>query len=269
MPNSLADVLTVLALAGPKTSRIELGTAIVPTYTRHPNVMAQQALTVNKAAGGRLTLGIGPSHRPAIERLGLSYDHAARHVREYLSVLRPLVDTGRVSFKGKVFDITTGIQAPGPPFPILISALAPLMLRVAGELADGTITWMTGPKTLREHTVPRIREAAAKVGRPAPRVVVGLPIAVTEDVRAGRASAGRKFQVYGALPSYRAMLDREGVEGPGDVAIVGDEAAVGEVLRRLEEGGTTDFLAVPYPVDGDPEAIERTRAFLVRMARSG
>jgi alkanesulfonate monooxygenase SsuD/methylene tetrahydromethanopterin reductase-like flavin-dependent oxidoreductase (luciferase family) len=140
------------------------------------------------------------------------------------------------------------------------------MLALAGSQADGTITWMTGPKTLREHTVPRIGEAAAKSGRPAPRVVAGLPIAVTEDVTGAREVAGRAFQVYGFLPSYRAMLDREGVEGPADVAIAGDESAVGEQLQRLAEAGVTDFMAAIFPVGKDPAAsIARTRATLVGL----
>ena len=265
------DALMAAAFSGHATRTIEVGTAIVPTFPRHPVTMAQQALTAAAAARGRFTLGVGLSHQVVIEAmLGLSWAKPYSHMKEYLAVLCPLVREGSVSHYGEEYRVTASVSVPGAkPCPILVAALAPRMLALTGAVADGTITWMTGPKTVREHTVPRIREAAAKAGRPAPRVVVGLPIAVTRDVGAGRASAGRKFQVYGALPSYRAMLDREGVEGPGDVAIVGDEAAVGEVLRRLEEGGTTDFLAVPYPVDGDPEAIERTRAFLVRLARSG
>jgi alkanesulfonate monooxygenase SsuD/methylene tetrahydromethanopterin reductase-like flavin-dependent oxidoreductase (luciferase family) len=127
---------------------------------------------------------------------------------------------------------------------------------------------MTGPKTLREHTIPRLCEAAAAAGRPAPRIVVGLPVAVTGEAAAGRETAGRVFQVYGGLPSYRAMLDREGVEGPADVALVGDEAAVGEQIERLREMGVTDFLAAPFPVGGDPAAsFERTRALLLRCLR--
>jgi alkanesulfonate monooxygenase SsuD/methylene tetrahydromethanopterin reductase-like flavin-dependent oxidoreductase (luciferase family) len=153
------------------------------------------------------------------------------------------------------------------PCPILIAALAPKMLALAGREADGTITWMTGPKTLREHTVPRICEAASAAGRPTPRVVVGLPIAVTADIAAARAAAARTFQIYGMLPSYRAMLDREGAEGPANVAIVGDEGAVGEALGHLRDAGATDLLAVPFAVDGDADAVARTRGLLVRLAR--
>jgi alkanesulfonate monooxygenase SsuD/methylene tetrahydromethanopterin reductase-like flavin-dependent oxidoreductase (luciferase family) len=141
------------------------------------------------------------------------------------------------------------------------------MLALTGREADGTITWMTGPRTIREHTVPRISEAAAAAGRPAPRVIVGLPVAVTKEVAGARATAARGFQIYGALPSYRAMLDREGAEGPADVVIVGDESAVGEQLDRLAEAGATDFLSVPFRVEGDRDAFERTRAFLARLAK--
>ena len=142
------------------------------------------------------------------------------------------------------------------------------MLALAGRETDGTITWMTGPRTVRDHTVPRICEAASAAGRPAPRIVVGLPVAVTTDVATARESAARGFQIYGMLPSYRSMLDREGAEGPADVAIVGDESAVGEALGRLAEAGATDFLAVPFNVHGDPGVLERTRALLVRLAGS-
>jgi alkanesulfonate monooxygenase SsuD/methylene tetrahydromethanopterin reductase-like flavin-dependent oxidoreductase (luciferase family) len=141
------------------------------------------------------------------------------------------------------------------------------MLALTGREADGTITWMTGPKTIREHTVPRIAEAAAQAGRPAPRIVVGLPVAITKDPAAARRAAAQQFAIYGTLPSYRAMLDREGAEGPADVVIAGDEATVGAALAELDAAGTTDFLWAPCPVEGDGEAVPRTRAFLAKLAR--
>src|SRR5579885_3053934 len=230
------DAILAAALCARETSRIELGTAVVPTYPRHPVAMAQ---------------------------LGLSSARPYSHMKEYMAVLAPLIRTGSVSYAGTEYRVTAQVSVPGAtPCPILMAALAPRMLALAGREADGTITWMTGPRTIREHTVPRIREAAAKAGRPAPRVIVSLPVAVTRDVAAARASAARGFQIYGMLPSYRAMLDREGVGGPGDVAVVGDESAVGEQLRRLAEAGATDFLAIPFRVQGDDDAVERTRAFL-------
>ena len=172
-----ADALTVLALAGPRTRRIELGTAVVPVYPRHPTALAQQALTANAAAGGRLALGIGPSHHLAVERLGLRYAGVARYVREYVSILRPLVHEGSVDVTGQALTArAVTLRVPGArPFPILVAALAPRMLRLAGELADGTITWMVGLRTLADHLAPTIRAAAAAAGHPPPRLALGPP----------------------------------------------------------------------------------------------
>jgi F420-dependent oxidoreductase-like protein len=262
------DAILACAICGRETSRIEVGTAVVPTYPRHPTAMAQQAMSAAAACRGRFALGIGLSHQLVIEgMLGLSFAKPFSHIREYLSVLQPLLREGKVAHEGKEFRVSSTLNVAGAtPPPVLIAALAPKMLALAGSEADGTITWMTGPKTLREHTIPTISEAAAKGGRPAPRIVAGLPIAVTEDVVTARETAGRAFQVYGFLPSYRAMLDREGVAGPADVALVGDESAVGEQIARLAEAGVTDLLATVFPVGKDATAsIARTRALLVRM----
>lgn len=265
------DAMTACAFAGHATQRIEVGTAVVPTFLRHPVGMAQQALSTNAACRGRFALGIGLSHQIVIESmLGLSFAKPFTHIREYLAVLGPLMRDGRVSHQGSEYRVAAQMSVPGAtPPPILIAALAPRMLGLAGAEAAGTITWMTGPKTLREHTIPRISEAAAKAGRPAPRIVCGLPIAVCDDPAAGRARAGRAFQVYGGLPSYRSMMDREGVEGPADLAIVGDESAVGEQLERLEGLGVTDFLATIFPAtkEGAAESVARTRALLMRLSR--
>jgi F420-dependent oxidoreductase-like protein len=257
------DALTVIALAGPATSRIEIGTAVVPTYTRHPNVMAQQALTANAATKGRLALGIGPSHRPVIERLGMSYDHAALHVREYVTIVRALVHEGRVDFHGKMYNLTAALQVPGAqPFPVLISALAPRMLRTAGEVADGTVTWMAGRKAVETHVAPRITAAAREAGRPSPRVVVALPVAVCDDEAAGREKAGQTFQMYGQLTNYRRILDVEG-SNPGDVALCGPEASVERQVRAFASAGATDFVCAIYPVgDDNAGSIRRTREFL-------
>jgi F420-dependent oxidoreductase-like protein len=264
------DAIMAAAFSARATSKLELGTAVVPTYPRHPVAMAQQALTAQAAAGGRFSLGIGLSHQLVIEGMyGMSFAKPYSHMKEYLDVLAPLIRTGTVSHAGKEYTVNITLNVAGAaPCPILVAALAPKMLALAGAVADGTITWMTGPKTLREHTIPSIREAAAKAGRAAPRVVVGLPIAVTTEIAAAREIAGRAFQIYGFLPSYRAMLDREGVEGPADVAIVGDESSVGEQLQHLASIGVTDFLAAPFAVGADGKAsVERTRALLLKMIR--
>ncbi len=259
------DALTLFALAGQRTERIRMGTAVVPTFPRHPVMLAQQALTANAATGGRIDLGIGLSHRPTVEeRWGLPFERPARHMSEYLSVLRSLVDGGSARFEGDIFRVNADIDVPSAePFPILVAALAPRMLRIAGQQAEGTVTWMVGPRTLRTHVVPRISEAASDAGRPAPRVCVGLPIAVTDDPVGARLQAAEHFGRYGLLPSYRRMLDIEGVESPADIAVVGSEDEVTEQLSAVAEAGATELLASIFPHGDDEEAsVARTRALV-------
>ena len=259
------DALTLLALSGGATRTIEMGTAVVPTYPRHPMALAQQALTTQAAAGGRLLLGIGLSHRPVVEdRWGMSFHAPAQHMDEYLTVLQLLMQTGNVDFHGEHFSVSGEIaRMTDTPPSVCVAALAPRMLRMAGSRADGTITWMVGPRTLDTHVVPRISSAAEDAGRPAPRVCVGLPICVTDDRQAGFEAASGYFQRYGTLPSYRRMLDIEGVESPAEVAIIGDEAEVEDQLKALSSAGATDFLASIFPVGDDADgSVARTRELL-------
>lgn len=260
------DAMSVLAIAGTRTSRIPLGTAVVPIFSRHPFVMAQQASTVQAAAGGRFTLGVGLSHAPVVEGMwGLSYDRPAQRMKEYLSVIGPLLTEGRVGYQGELYRTNAGVDVEaGRPVPLLVAALAPRMLRLAGEMAEGTITWMAGPKTIATHIVPKLRIAAQEAGRRAdPRVVVGLPVAVTDDEAAGREAAAKVFQVYGQLPNYRRMLDVESAPGPGAVAITGTESDVERQVRGLATAGATDLLAQIYPVGDDADASRsRTRDLL-------
>jgi F420-dependent oxidoreductase-like protein len=256
------DALTALAVAGSQVPGIELGTAVVPTYPRHPAVLAQQALTAALAVGpGRLALGIGLSHQIVIERMyGYSFDRPARHMREYLSVLLPLLDGTPASVDGSTLSAHIGLSVPRTGrVPVLLAALAPRMLSLAGEQTDGTVLWMTGPATVRDYVVPAISAAASAAGRPSPRVVCILPVAVTDDPDAARASASEEFAIYGQLPSYRAMLDREGAGGPGDVALVGDEDAVAAQILALADAGVTDFVAAEFARGQDRE---RTRSLL-------
>ena len=257
------DVLTVIALAGPRTSRIQFGTSVVPTYPRHPTVMAQQALTAQAATGGRFSLGIGLSHAPVVEGMwGMSYDRPAVHMREYLTITKSLIETGRSDFEGEMFKVHASVAIPvNPKPPVLIAALAPVMLKVAGTMSDGTITWMTGPKTLETHVVPRLTKAAQEAGRPQPRVVVSLPVAVTDDPAGARERAARSFAVYGTLPNYQRMLNKEGASGPADVAIVGSEAEVEKGIRAVASAGATEFAVAMFPVGDDAQAsLARTRA---------
>ncbi len=243
------DALTALAAIGREVPGVALGTAVVPTYPRHPVMLAAQALTVQAATGGRLTLGIGLSHQMVIENVfGQSFAKPARHMREYLSILVPLLEGEQVSFTGETLSASTfgplEIDAPGPP--VLVAALGTEMLRIAGRMAAGTVTWMTGPVTVESHIIPTIRDAAAEAGRPAPRIGVGLPVCVTDDPAAARAWATEEYAIYGHLPSYRAMLDREGASGPAEVAIVGTASEVRAEVRRLADIGVTDFCGAPF-----------------------
>lgn len=256
------DAITTAALIGRETSRIELGTAVVPTYPRHPTALAQQALTAQVACQGRFTLGIGLSHQIVIEGLlGLSYERRAKHMREYLSVLGPLLRGEKAEHQGEEFRVNLALDVPGSrPVSALIAALGDRMLRIAGEQADGTILWMTGARTVEEHVAPKIRSAARVAGRADPRIVAGLPIVLTDDERSAREAVGQIMVHYGQIPSYRAMLDREGVEGPGDIALVGNEQQLDAALDRLEQAGVTDFDAALIPVDDGAEA--RTLEYL-------
>ena len=263
------DALTSLAVAGSQVPGIELGTAVVPTYPRHPAVMAQQALTTALAVGpGRLTLGIGLSHKIVIEDMyGYSFDAPARHMREYLSILLPLLEGEHAAFTGETMRAAIGLSTPRVGrVPVLLAALGPQMLKLAGSSTDGTVLWMTGPSTVRDYIAPTINAAAADAGRPAPRIVCPLPICVTDDVDGARARAASALEIYGLLPSYRAMLDREGAAGPADVAIVGGEDTVAAQIRVLAEYGVTDFVAVDFSTGPDRE---RTRNVLKSLIAEG
>lgn len=253
------DALTALAVVAREVPRIELGTSVVPTFPRHPMVLAQQALTVNAVSGGRLSLGIGLSHQVVIESMmGLSYDKPVLHLREYLEVLGPLSRGEPVALDGKLYQVHGSVTVPGAsPFEILVAALGPQLLKVAGTLADGTITWCTGPQTLSSHIIPTMTAAADEAGRPAPRIVASLPVCVTADVERARTRAAKIFAVYGQLPSYRAMLDREGAAGPADVAIVGSADEVTERIGALGDIGVTDFVAAEFGSAPDEAAATR------------
>lgn len=249
------DALTALAIAGREVPSVGLGTAVVPIFGRHPMALAQQALTTDVAAGpGRLTLGIGLSHKVVVENMwGYSFDRPAHRMDEYLDALLPLVRERNVNVERETVKAVGEIRLTAAgPIPVVVAALGTRMLTIAGARAEGTITWMTGAQTVGEHIVPTITRAAADAGRAAPSVVVSLPVCVTDDEAAARERAGVLFQMYGALPSYRAMLDREGAAGPADVAIVGDAASVTAQVRRIEDSGATEFVFAPF------DNVERT-----------
>ena len=259
------DALTSLSHIGAAVPEIELGTAVIPTYPRHPMVMAQQALSVTSVIGDRLALGIGLSHKPVIEKqYGYDFDKPVRHLREYLEVLNPQLRDEPVRFEGETLTARNPALGLGAPVPqVLVAALGPQMLRLTGRLADGTITWMTGNKTLAELTVPEICGAASEAGRPKPRVLAGLPVLCTDDMDAGMERAAKVWQMYGTLPSYRAMLDREGLAGPEEIAIVGNESEIADRLQAAIDAGADDVIVAEF--GGNPEERSRTRAALAAL----
>lgn len=264
------DALTALAVVATRVPRIELGTSVVPTFPRHPHAIAQQAHTVAAASGNRFTLGIGLSHKIVIEDMfGLSFDKPVRHLREYLKVLMPLSRNEPANFEGEMYKVHASVNARGSAgFSVVVAALGEQMLRVTAALADGTLTWCTGPVTLASHTIPTITRAAEEFGRPAPRVIAALPVCVTADTEAAAERAAHTFAAYGALPSYRSMLDREGVEGPADIAIIGSAAQAQERIGALAAIGVTDFAAVEFGATPD-EIVETREALKGCLSLSG
>ncbi len=255
------DAMTLIGAVAQHVPNIQFGTSVVPTYPRHPMVMAEQAKTTSLLTGGRFTLGIGLSHQPVVEGMwGYSFDKPVRHAREYLDVLMPLLRGEAVSIAGETITARGQVTIDAPVPPVLLAALGPQMLRLAGATCGGTVTWMTGASTLASLTVPTISEAAADAGRPAPEIAAGFPIWVTDDVDAARTAAASVFMIYGQLPSYRAMLDHEGLAGPEDLAIIGDEATCAARLDELVNAGVTHFAASEFATNAEDR--ERTRAFL-------
>ena len=256
------DAIGLLGLVGRETSRIELGTAVVPTYTRHPIAMAQQALTTQAASQGRFTLGIGVSHKWVIEDMyGMDYTRQLRHMREYMAVMQPLLAGQPVKHVGEVYRSKIDLSVEeAPPVSVVLAALGPKMLDFAGRESAGTLTWMAGHTALRDHIVPRITTAAKAAGRPAPRVIAGLPMAITNDTAKALEVAAKVFAIYPKLPAYRDMLDRGGLSEPTQVALIGDAATVSVQIKRLEDSGVTDLCG--YSFLGDDDAFERTADFL-------
>lgn len=264
------DPLVVIAGAGreSKATKIELGTSVVQTYPCHPVLMAQRAAAVAAAIPGRFTLGLGVSHRAGIEGVyGIPYERPAAHMREFLSIVGPLLRGEKVDVTGDFYQVHAEPRTqPASPTSILVAALAPVMLRVAAELADGTITWMTNRKAIETHIAPRLNKAATNAGRAAPRIVVGLPVAVCDE-KEGREAAAQQFAGYEKLPNYRRILDIGGAEGPSDVAVVGDEDAVANELSAVIQAGGTDIWAAIFPVGEDHKASrKRTRDLLRELA---
>lgn len=255
LPWSL-DALSAVQAAGEVTQRIELGTAVIPTYLFHPLAMARQAASVQAAVGREIALGIGCSNVTVIEMHGLAYERPARHVREYLEVLaRAAASDGQLSFEGEIFRPKGLYSTPGTGLgPILVGALGPLMLQVAGELSDGTLATWSNERAIERVIGPGVRQAAQAAGRPEPRVGGVVPVAVTRDPPAVRAAARETFGIYDALPRYQRMLELGGLGSAAELAVIGGDREVRQRLRAFADAGMTDLLAAPYSPGPDRQA---------------
>ena len=269
------DALTAVALMARATTRVEIGTAVMPIQTRHPVAMAQQALAVQAVSEGRFTLGVGPSHHWIVDdMLGLPYERPARLVRDYLEVLNAaFAGPGSVDVENDSYRVHNAIDVTDiVPTPILVAALAPLMLRIAGEHASGTILWMADERAIGDHIVPRITKAAEEAGRPQPRVVAGIPVAVCgkDEVDAARARANQLLGHAEYSPNYERLLEQGDATDVGDLLAAGDEAAVTARLRSFREAGATDlsFRILPLGPDRDARIASRrrTESYLASLA---
>ena len=264
IPNG-PDVLTLFAATAHRTSRIEVGPAIVSAHGRHPVALASQALTTDDALGGRLTLGIGVSHQRVVEDfLGLDYAHPALYMTEYLQILRPLLRGEKAEITGRILRTSYRLDVPAPHAPsVFLAAVGPKMLDVAGTWSDGAATWMVGLRTLAELTVPVVRAAAERAGRPEPRILASLPMLLTnDDASAAAAWAEEEFAMYGRLPAYKSVIEREGVDSAAGIAIYGDEATLAKAVDRVRDAGVTDLQITTF---GDDAARRRTIEFLITL----
>lgn len=264
---NLLDAMTTFAVAGASTSTIEMGTAVAPTWTTHPMAMAAHALTAQELTGQRLILGIGLAHQPSVEdRFHLEWTKPVRHMTDYLTILDDLFTSGEASFQGEVWGLDIeGLRRPTDiPPRVMIAALGEQMLRVAGRRTDGTILWCVGPRTIESHIAPRINDAAAEADRPAPAIVCSIPCWVTDKPDEARAFIGTVLADYAELPSYRAMLDIEGIHGLEDLSFVGSRQQVLDGIAAVAEAGATDFTAVV--MGGNPDEVAETRATVASAA---
>ena len=268
------DAMTAIAVLGRETGRIELGTSVVPIQTRHPIPMAQQALTTQLACAGRFALGLGPSHHWIIQdQWGLPYERPARLVRDYLEVLREaFAEPGTVEVENEAFHVHSPIDViDATPMPILLAALAPIMLRIAGEQTSGTILWMADERAIREHVVPRITKAATEAGRTAPRIVAGVPVVLcrTGEIDGARQVAREVLGHADFSPNYERLLEHGDAHDVDEVMAAGDESAIAERLGRYRDAGVTDLAARIVPLGEDAQARlesrRRTNAFLATL----
>ncbi|MDC3728535.1 MULTISPECIES: LLM class F420-dependent oxidoreductase [unclassified Rhodococcus (in: high G+C Gram-positive bacteria)] len=270
------DALTAVALMGTRTSRIEIGTAVVPLQAQHPVHLVRQSLSTHAALGGRLALGVGPSHHWIVQdMLGLPYDKPVKYTRDYLEVLGAARDLpGSIDVENDTFKVHNPLDiAPVAPMPVLVAALGPVMLKIAGELADGTVLWMADERAIAEHIAPRITKAAEEAGKPKPRIVAGVPVCLCapSEVDVARERANRILAEAEISPNYQRLLEHGQAKDIGDMAIVGDEDAILAGFRRYEEAGVTDLSMRLLPIGNTRDELVaskyRTREVVAELVK--
>jgi F420-dependent oxidoreductase-like protein len=271
------DALTMVVLMGARTTRIELGTAVVPLQAQHPIALARQALSVHAGSGGRLVLGVGPSHHWIIrDMLGLPYERPAAYTREYLEVLNAaLAGPGAVDVENESFTVhnPTALGA-GPRLPVLLAALGPVMLRIAGELADGTVLWMADERAIGDHIAPRITTAADRAGRPAPRIVAGIPVCLcaNSEIDTAKTRANRILAEAQTSPNYQRLLDRGDAQNVGDLCAAGDEDAILARFKQFADAGVSDLSVRLLPIGDTRDELvaskHRTREVIAELAKA-
>jgi F420-dependent oxidoreductase-like protein len=269
------DALITVALLATRTTGIELGTAVVPLQAQHPIALARQALSIHAIAGGRLALGVGPSHHWIVrDMLGLPYDRPAAYTRDYLDVLNAaLTGPGRVDVENDTFTVHNALDlGPVAPLPVLVSALGPVMLRIAGERSDGTVLWMADERAIGDHIAPRITKAADSAGRPAPRIIAGIPVCLcaSAEVDAARERANSILGEAEFSPNYQRLLDQGDAKDVGDICAAGDEDAILARFRRFADAGVTDLSVRLLPIGNDRDELiaskRRTREVIAELA---
>ena len=270
------DALTAAGMVGSRTARIEVGTAVVPVQPRHPIALAQQALSVQAVCGGRLSLGLGVSHHWIIDgMLGLPYDRPAALMRSYLDVLDPaLRGPGPVDVENDLFRVHNPLDITDlTPTPVLIAALGPVMLRLAGERTDGTLLWMADERAIGSHVAPIITRAARAAGRPAPRIVAGIPVCLCldDEIDAAVTRTNRILAEAEVSPNYQRLLERGDARTVGDILAAGSESSIQKRLGAFADAGVTDVSARVVPIGENREQLiasaRRTRDFLASLAR--
>ncbi|MDT9687528.1 LLM class F420-dependent oxidoreductase [Streptomyces sp. P9(2023)] len=264
------DSPLLAAIVGREVPGLQVGTSAIPVFGRHPLLVSSQAQTAQAATGGRYHLGLAlGTKRLTEDGFGIPYERPIARLREFLTALRQLVETGAADFHGELLTATTPLPAavPGatPPVPLLVAAMGPQALRVTGELADGALPFHAGPRALAEHIVPALTAAAEAAGRPAPRVVALIPGVVTADADAVREKAAEALAPYEGIPSYQRIIELSGAERAADLAVIGDEEAVAAEVRRYREAGATEVVFTDTDLGGEADR-QRTWKLLGELA---